>query len=254
MTSDYFFPVVAALFVAAATILFSFYIAMRQRKLNSEARGYALSRASITIGVVLAVVTTIVAGATIVIVRDDAATPNVTSQLTVVVTVTSLQSTTISELATPTHSATTKPPALTPVALNKLCSLSGTTVSSGCSNGLDNHVVDIGANLFSYDLSQSTASYPKFSDMIVVSSARCTSMALKFGLSDTGDSGAKLYIRVIQTSGAPQQSNVTFGSLGALTVKLDGGAFAIQVSSTQAGQVSVRGRYGYMLDVIWFDL
>ncbi|MGA2877214.1 MAG: hypothetical protein ABSE82_16985 [Nitrososphaerales archaeon] len=123
-------------------------------------------------------------------------------------------------------------------------SLCGATNASVGGSGCGLNTVQVGANLFTYDLEGNFSGYqpPNYATLIMFPANTCRSITLNFALSETNTQPTDTaYIQIIQTTLDPEQASTPQGTVGTLVANLDGGPWYLQNSAINGDNVYYNG-------------
>jgi hypothetical protein len=134
------------------------------------------------------------------------------------------------------------PPTLTSpvrIPLGQLCDTSGQVYICGQNYG---GTVQVGNKVFTYhgeDNGFAGTQPPNWDLVLGFPANTCSSLVINFAVSSSRD--GTVNVRVIQTTDAEQKASVSYGHVGRLVAKLDGGPFYLQANSTTGAQVFADG-------------
>jgi hypothetical protein len=126
------------------------------------------------------------------------------------------------------------------VPLSVLCNVPKSTFNNGCGAG----TVQVGSNLFQYEMTGNSNGYrpPQYGTDVIFPASGCRSITLTFALSSTNAQVNEIaYIQIIQTTLDPAMGSTPVGTVGTLTATLDGGPFYIENASTNGDGVYYNG-------------
>ncbi|MFJ5741052.1 hypothetical protein [Streptomyces microflavus] len=126
----------------------------------------------------------------------------------------------------------TSAPAKQKVTFQALCE--SDDLARGC---YTDRTADVGNNLFPFVVSTNESRSiidPKWDDLLKVTSAACSSITVKFAMdTERMEADSVVKVRVLQADGPAVIRTARRGEIGVLTVKLMGGPFAVQGSTTE---------------------
>ena len=121
------------------------------------------------------------------------------------------------------------------VPLTNLCNEDTSKVFVNATNGCQTSTVQVGGTVFTYLIDADPPAPPQYEqDVTVAARTSCRSISLQWALDNNAQPSDIAQVEVVQASADPQTARVAQGRIGSKTMKLDGGAWDLNLSSTNS--------------------
>jgi hypothetical protein len=102
-------------------------------------------------------------------------------------------------------------------------------------DGCQTQTVQVGGTVFTYLIQADPPAPPDYEqDVTVAARTSCRSISLQWALDNNAQPSDIAQVEVVQASADPQTATVAQGRIGSKTMKLDGGPWDLNLSSTNS--------------------
>ena len=121
------------------------------------------------------------------------------------------------------------------VPLTNLCNEDSSKVFVDNTDGCQTQTVQVGGTVFTYLIQADPPAPPDYEqDVTVAARTSCRSISLQWALDNNAQPSDIAQVEVVQASADPQTATVAQGRIGSKTMKLDGGPWDLNLSSTNS--------------------
>jgi hypothetical protein len=121
------------------------------------------------------------------------------------------------------------------VPLTNLCNEDSSKVFVDNTDGCQTSTVQVGGTVFTYLIDADPPAPPQYEqDVTVAARTSCRSISLQWALDNNAQPSDTAQVEVVQASADPQTASVAQGRIGSKTMKLDGGPWDLNLSSTNS--------------------
>jgi hypothetical protein len=121
------------------------------------------------------------------------------------------------------------------VPLTNLCNEDSSKVFVNATDGCQTSTVQVGGTVFTYLIDADPPAPPQYEqDVTVAARTSCRSISLQWALDNNAQPSDIAQVEVVQASADPQTAQVAQGRIGSKTMKLDGGPWDLNLSSTNS--------------------
>jgi hypothetical protein len=121
------------------------------------------------------------------------------------------------------------------VPLANLCNEDTSKVFVDNTDGCQTQTVQVGGTVFTYLIDADPPAPPQYEqDVTVAARTSCRSISLQWALDNNAQPSDTAQVEVVQASADPQTAKVAQGRIGSKTMKLDGGPWDLNLSSTNS--------------------
>jgi hypothetical protein len=121
------------------------------------------------------------------------------------------------------------------VPLANLCNEDTSKVFVDNTDGCQTQTVQVGGTVFTYLIEADPPAPPQYEqDVTVAARTSCRSISLQWALDNNAQPSDTAQVEVVQASADPQTAKVAQGRIGSKTMKLDGGPWDLNLSSTNS--------------------
>ena len=121
------------------------------------------------------------------------------------------------------------------VPLANLCNEDTSKVFVDNTDGCQTQTVQVGGTVFTYLIDADPPAPPQYEqDVTVAARTSCRSISLQWALDNNAQPSDIAQVEVVQASADPQTAKVAQGRIGSKTMKLDGGPWDLNLSSTNS--------------------